>query len=171
MHIEHQQLWCWARLFTLPIARSDDTHWLSDKPCRHRLPPILKAQSATRWKPGLWPKSPQRSTLGPNVSLGGEEKQHWCHILRSTDVWTCRGPPVQALCYPWFALSLSHKSKCLTWHPTQQSTLLCQQLHQMQHGWPSLRMPSCFEERGNMPCSCWHCVPAHLIFDEITNTL
>ncbi len=29
--IEHQQLRCRVGLLTLPIARSDDTHWLSDK--------------------------------------------------------------------------------------------------------------------------------------------
>ncbi len=40
-------------------------------------------------------------------------------------MWTCRGPPVQALCYRWFKSSLSHKSKCPTWHLMQQSMLLC----------------------------------------------
>ena len=129
MCIGHQQLWCRVRLFTLPIARSNDTQWLSDKSCRHWLPPILKAQSATRWKPRLWPKSSQRSTLVPKVSLGGEEKQQWRHVLRTTDVWTCRGPPVQTLCNRWFALSLSHKSKRPTWHPTQWSMLLCHWMH------------------------------------------
>ncbi len=30
------------RLFTLPIARSNDTHRLNDKPCQHQMPPILR---------------------------------------------------------------------------------------------------------------------------------
>ncbi len=87
------------------------------------------AQNATRWKPYLWPKSSQRSTLVPMIRLGGEEKQQWCHLLCTTDVWTCRGPLVQALWNRWFASSLSHKSKCPTWHPTQWSTLLCHWMH------------------------------------------
>ncbi len=125
MCIEHQQLWREVRLFMLPIARSNDTHWLRDKSCRHRLPPILKAQSTTRWKPRLWPKSSQGSTLVPMVSLWGEEKQQWCQVPRTTDVGTCRGSPVQALCNRWFASSLSHKSKCPMWHPMQWPELSC----------------------------------------------
>ncbi len=82
------------------------------------------AQSATRRKPHLWPKSSQWSTLVPKVSLGGEEKQQWRHVPHTTDVRTCRGPPAQALCYPWFVLSLSRKSKHPTWHPAQWSMLL-----------------------------------------------
>ena len=109
MCIEHQQLQRWVRLSTLPTARgSDTTHWLSDKSYRHRLPPPLNAQSDTRWQPQLWPtESSQRSTPVPKDSLGEEEKQQWCHVLCTTDVWTCRGPPVQALCNRWFELSLS----------------------------------------------------------------
>ncbi len=69
--------------------------------------------------------SSQWSTLVPKVSLGGEEKQQWHHVPCTTDVWTCRGPPAQALCNHWFASSLSHKSKCPMWHLAQWSTLLC----------------------------------------------
>ncbi len=58
--------------------------------CQHWLPPILKAQSATRWQSCLWPKSSQQSTLVPKVSLGGEEKQQWRHVPPTTDVWTCK---------------------------------------------------------------------------------
>ena len=113
MCIEHQQLQRWVRLSTLPIARGDDTtHWLSDKSYRHRLPPPLNAQSDTRWQPRLWPtESSQRSTPVPKVSLGGEEKQQWHHVLCTTDVWTCRGPPVQAMCNRLFELSLSQRAK------------------------------------------------------------
>ena len=127
MCTEHQQLQRWVRLSTLPIARGDDTtHWLSDKSYRHRLPPPLNAQSATRWKPRLWPtKSSQRSTLVPKVSFGGEEKQQWRHVQYTTDVWTCREPPIQALCNRWCELASSHKIRYPTWHPTKQSTLLC----------------------------------------------
>ncbi len=129
--IEHQQIQCQVRLFMLLIIRSNDAHWLSDKFCWHWLPPILKAQSATRWKPCLWPKSSQQSTFVPNVSLGGGEKQQWHHVPHTNDVWMCRGPPVQVLCNRWFALSLSHKSKGPTsmWHQMQQSTLLCHWMH------------------------------------------
>ncbi len=138
MCIEYQQLRCQVRLLRLPITRSKDTHWLSNKSCQHWLPPISKAQSATRWKPHLWPKSSQWSTLVPKVSLGGEEKQQWHHVLHTTDVWTCRGPPVQALCYRWFVSSLSHKSKHPLWHPTQQSTLLCHWMRLNANAtWPS----------------------------------
>ena len=147
MCIEHQQLWrwVWVRLFMLPIARGDDTtHWLSDKLYRHRLPPPLNAQSDTRWQPRLWPtESSQQSTPVPKVSLGGEEKQQWRHVLCTTDVWTCRGPPVQALCNCWFESALSHKIKCPMWHPTQQSMLLCHWMHlkanaTRRSGWPWL---------------------------------
>ncbi len=71
------------------------------------------------------------TTINPctEVSLGGEEKQQWCHVPSTTDVGMCGGPPVQALCNCWFALSLSHKSKRPTWHPTQWSTLLCHWMH------------------------------------------
>ena len=96
---------------------------------RHRLPPILKSLRATRWKPSLWSKSSQQPTLVPKVSLGGKEKQQWHHVLRTTDVWTCRRPPVQVLCNRWFALSLPHKSKRPTWHLTQWSKLLCHWMH------------------------------------------
>ncbi len=109
------------RMFMLPIARSNDTQWLSDKSCWHWLPPILKAQCATRWKPHLWPKSSQLSTLVPKVSLGGKEKQQCHHVSCTTDVWTCRGPPAQDLRYRF---ALSCKSKCQTWHPMQQSMVL-----------------------------------------------
>ncbi len=125
MCIEHQQLRRRVRFFTLPIARGNDTHWLSDKSCWRWLPPILKAQSAKKWKPCLWPKSSQQWTLVPKVNLGGEEKQQWCHVLCTTDVWMCRGPLVQALYYRWFVSSLSHKSKPPMRHPTQRSMLLC----------------------------------------------
>ncbi len=119
------------RLFTLPIARSNDTHHLCDKLCWHWLSPILKAKSTTRWKPRLWPKSSQWSTLVPKVSLGGEEKQQWCHVPCTTDVWRCRWPLAHALCYRWFVSSLSNKSKCPMWPPTQQLTLLAIECVQM----------------------------------------
>ncbi len=124
MCIEHQQLQRWVRLFMLPIARGNNTtHWLSDKSYQHWLPPPLNAQSAPRWKPRLWPtKSSHQSTLVPKVSFGGEEKQQWCHILCTTDVWTCREPPVQALCNHWFESALSHKIRYPMWHPMQWST-------------------------------------------------
>ncbi len=131
MCIEHQQLRHQVKLFMLPITRVNDTHWLSDKLWRHQLPPILKAQSTTRWKPHLWPKSSQQSTLVPKVSLEGEEKQQWHHVPRTIDVWTCRGPPAHALCYRWFALSLSHKNKLPMWPPTQRWTLLAIECIQM----------------------------------------
>ncbi len=125
MCIEHQQLQRRVRLFTLPITTGDGFHWLSDKLCWHWLPPIFKAQSTTRWKPHLWPnKSLQQSPLVPKVSLGGEEKQQWHHVPCTADVWMCRGPPAHALCYHWFALSLSCKSKCPTWPPVQRRELL-----------------------------------------------
>ncbi len=34
-------------------------------------------------------------TLVPNVDLGGEEKQLWCHVPHTTDVWRCKGPLAQ----------------------------------------------------------------------------
>ena len=126
MCIEHQQLQRWVRLSTPPIARGDDTtHWLSDKSYQHQLPPPLNAQSATRWQPRLWPtESSQWSTAVPKVSLSGEEKQQWCHVPCTTDVWTCRGPPVQALCNRWFELSLStHTQNPLHLNRLQQATM------------------------------------------------
>ncbi len=62
-------------------------------------------------------------------------------------------------------LLLVHMPK--KWLPVQ----LCPQMHQMQCGRPSLWMPSYLKGRGSMSCSCRHCVPAHLVFDEITNML
>ncbi len=53
------------------------------------------------------------------------------------------------------------------WLPVQ----LCPQTHQTQRGQPSLWMLSCLKGTGSMSWSCRHCVPAHLVFGEITNTL
>ncbi len=63
------------------------------------------------------------------------------------------------------SLLLAHMQKM--WLPVQ----LCPRMHQMQRGRPSLWMRSCLKRRGSMSCSCRHCVPAHLVFDEITNAL
>jgi hypothetical protein len=60
----------------------------------------------------------------PKVSLCGEEKQQWHHVPRTTDFWTCRIPPSQALCHQWFVLSMSCKSKRPMWPPMQQWTVL-----------------------------------------------
>ncbi len=131
------------KLFMLPIARSNDTHQLSDKLCQHRLLLILKAKSTTRWKPHLWPKSSPWSTFVPKVSLGGDKKQQWCHVPCTTDVWRCRGPPAHALCYHWFVSSLSCKSKCPTWSPMQQLTLLAIEC---------IQMPMPLDDRNDRDC-------------------
>ncbi len=117
------------RLFMLPIARSNDTHWLKWKIVSTLIATNLDSPSATRWKPHLWPNSSQQSTLVPKIGLGGKEKQQWCHVPCTTDVWKGRGPLAQALCNRWFASSLSCKSKCQTWPPMEGSMLLCHWMH------------------------------------------
>ncbi len=114
------------RLFMLPIARSDNTHWLKWQIVLTSFATNLGSiQGATKWMPHLWPKSSQRSTLVPKVGLDGEEKQQQHHILHTTDAWRCRGPLAQDLCYCWFVFPLSpHKIMRPMWPPMQGSILL-----------------------------------------------
>ncbi len=71
--IEHQQLQCRVRLLTLPIARSDDTHWLMWKIMSTSIATNLESPKRHKMKATFVTKL-QQSTLVKKVSHGGEEK-------------------------------------------------------------------------------------------------
>ncbi len=83
----------------------------------------------------------------------------------------CATVDLSCPCHTRAKPNVTSNATITSWYWQWLSAQLCSQLHQKQHGWPALRMLSCFKGRGNMPCSCRHCVLVHLVFDEITNTL
>ncbi len=239
----------------LPIARSNDTHWLSDKLCQHWLPPILgvpkapqdeshvcdqshhndqpfyqrlalvgkKSSSDVMFPVQLMSKCPEdlrhkpcasadlrclvmqekMPNMTPNARINvirplnaskrqchfDDHNDRGCHNncdvsthpqdyfpIATEEIATSNYKLIFTqkpnCCWParWYIHPTTFTFICTyakTWLPVQ----LCPQMHQMQCGWPSLWMPSCLKGRGSMSCSCRHCVPAHLVFDEIKNRL